>query len=134
MKIYPADHVSKDTLTPAKLPAFSAVCSALCVALYASLWWWARLKVRLTSLGIERTYHNHTKIWKYDRVKTYCFEPLHTKTGVYNLLVLRNQKGKKWKIAFEETIDKSKIEEILTGHGIPKLERTTQRGCGTNED
>jgi hypothetical protein len=122
MKIHPPDHIGKDTLTFSKLPAFSAVCSALCVALYASLWWWASLKVRLTSSGIEKTYHNYTKTWKYDRVKTYGFELLRSKTDVYTLLILRNQKGKVWKIAFDESINKSNIENILTEHRITKVE------------
>jgi hypothetical protein len=125
MKLHPPAHIDKNTLTFAQLPAFSAVLSALCVALVASSWWWARLKVKLTTYGIERTFHNSTKIWKYDRIKSYHFEPLHSQTDVYTLVVIRNHKGKTWKIALDNSVNKAKIEEILNEHGIPKLEQST---------
>jgi hypothetical protein len=37
---------------------------------------------------------------------------------------MRNHKGKTWKIALDDSVDKTKIEEILNEHGIPKLEQT----------
>jgi hypothetical protein len=122
MKLHPPEHVDKDTLTFVKLPAFSAGISIFCVAIIASSWWWARLKIKLTPDGIERTYHNSTRTWKYDRIKSYHFEQLCSKTYVYTLFVLSNQKGKIWKIALDDTVDKIKIEEILNEHKIPKLE------------
>ena len=125
MKLHPPDNVDNGTLTFTKLPAFSAGISAFCVALYASSWWWARLKAKLTSFGIERTYHNSTRTWKFERIKSYNFEPLHSKNDVYTLVVLRSHKGKIWKIALDESVDKTKIEETLNKHGIPKLEQIT---------
>jgi hypothetical protein len=125
IKYDPPPNPSKDTLTFAKLSAFSAGVGIFIVVLYASLWWWAQIKVKLTTYGIERTLHNSTKTWKYDRIKSYHFEPLHSQTDVYILFVLCNHKGKTWKIALANPVDKTKIEETLKEHGIPKLEQAT---------
>ena len=125
MKLHPPVRVDKDTLTFADLPAFSAGCSAFLVAVYASLWWWARLKVKLTTSGVARTFHNSTKTWKYERIKSYHFEPLSSKANVYTLVILRNHKGKTWKITLHNSADKAKIEEIFKKHGVPKLEPAT---------
>jgi len=124
IKFDPPPTPGKNTLTFSKLPVFSAGISVFCVALYASLWWWAKIKVKLTTYGIEKTVHNSTRIWKYGRINSYHFEPLHSRTDVYPLLVMRNHKGKTWKIALDDSVDKTKIEEILNEHGIPKLEQT----------
>jgi hypothetical protein len=124
MKLHPPAHPVKNTLTFAQLPAFSAGVSAFFVAVYASLWWWAKFKVKLKTYGIERTDPSSTRTWKYDRIKSYHFEPLRSETDVYKLLVLCNHKGKIWKIALDDSVDKAKIEDILKEHGIPKLEQT----------
>ncbi len=119
MKFHPPVNPGKNTLTFTQLPAFSAIVSVCCVAIYASSWWWIRLKVKLTIYGIERD----VSFWKYDRIKSYHFEPLHSRTDVYTLFVIRNHKGKLWKIALDDSVDKTKIEETLNAHGIPKLEQ-----------
>jgi len=120
-KLRPPDHINENTLTLAGLLALSAGLAVLFVALYGSLWWWARLKVKLTISGIKRIFHNSTRTWKYDRIKCYNFETLRSETGVYTLVVLRNHKGKTWKIALDESVNNSKIEEILNEHGIQKI-------------
>jgi hypothetical protein len=125
MKLLPPDHNDKDALTFAKLTALSAGLGAFSVALYASLWWWAKFKVKLTTVGIKRTFNNSSRIWKYERIKSYHFETLRSEPDVFNVVVLLNHKGKIWKIALDDSVDKAKIEEILNKHGIPKLEQAT---------
>jgi|GEM_PF-6307986 len=122
MKFHPPVNPGKNTLTFTQLPAFSAVVSACCVAIYASSWWWVRLKVKLTAYGIKRDQKN---FWKYERVQNYHFETYHSESDVFTFVVLCNHKGKIWKIALDESVDKAKIEEILNEHGIPKLEQAT---------
>lgn len=121
IKFAPPMNPNEDTLTFAKLPVFSAGLSIFIVALYASTWWWAKIKVTLTTTGIMRVFHNQPTTWKYDRIKSYHFEPLCSKSDFYTFFVLQNHRGKTWKIAFDDTIDKAMIEEILNKHKIPKI-------------
>lgn len=123
MKLHPPDHIGEDTLTIGKLPAVSAAASAFCVAVYASSWCWARVRVKLTTHGVRKTFHNSSRTWKYDRIRSYWFETLRSECTVYTLVVFRNHKGKTGKMALEDSVDRAKIEEILKKHGIPKVEQ-----------
>jgi hypothetical protein len=125
MKNCPPINPNKDPLAFFQLAILSVGLGAFGVILYGSMWWWARVKVKVTTLGIQRTFHNQTKTWKYDRIKSYYFEPLQTKSNIYTLFILRNHKGKTYKIALDDSIDKTKLEEILSEHGIPKLDQPT---------
>ncbi len=95
------------------------------VMLYGSMWWWAHVKVKVTIFGVQRTFHNHTKTLKYGRIKNYHLEPIRLNARAYTLLILQNLKGKTYKIALDNSVDKIKLEEILIEYGIPKLKQLT---------
>ena len=119
-KYHPPEHVTKDTLVFSDLPWFCALMSAMILCIYGSIWFWAKVKTKLTIHGIEKDFHNSGKTLKYRMVKDYYFKPIQVKSTVYQILVLHDHKGKTHQFALDNESRIAEIERILTDHGIQK--------------
>jgi hypothetical protein len=103
-------------------PLFISISS---IAIASMTWWYAPVLMKISNTAVTRLIWNDSKCWTFPNIGSYSFEHLSSESQSYTFFVLRKKNGRTWKIALDDSINKTKLEEILVEHGIPKLEQPT---------
>jgi hypothetical protein len=120
------------TLNPNKTPVpflgavgLALVGAIVIIGIHWLMLWFAPSEIRITAKSVIRIIGNSQRIWKYSQIKSYSFDVLQSASKPFTILLFQHHKGRNWKIALDDSVDKTKLKEILFEHGIPKLEQPT---------
>jgi hypothetical protein len=109
--------------TPLSFPKAVNLSLSGAVVLSAFLWvvfWFAPSYIKIREKSIIRIWGNTNRIWKYSNMYSYCIDVLQPGMENYKILVLRNNKGRVWKIALDKSVNITALEQVLAEHSVLK--------------